>query len=67
MYELPDSLTRCRVSVAQWWNTEGLRFDSSPGLFFPLFHTREKAKKHLSLFLYQAQNLPSLSLNINLF
>ena len=28
--------------------------------FFSLSHTWEKMKKHLSLFLYQAQNLPSL-------
>ena len=41
--------------------SEGLRFDSSWGLrFFSLSHARDKTKKHLSLFLYRAQDLPSL-------
>ena len=41
--------------------SEGLRFDSSLGLrFFSLYYARDKTKKHLSLFLYRAQDLPSL-------
>ena len=37
--------------------SEGLRFDSSWGLrFFSLSHARDKTKKHLSLFLYRAQD-----------
>ena len=40
--------------------SEGLRFDSSWRLrIFSLSHARDKTKKHLFLFLYQGQNLPS--------
>ena len=40
---------------------EGLRFDSSWGLgMFSLSQTRDKTKKHFSLFLYRAQNVLSL-------
>ena len=39
---------------------EGLRFDSLWRLrIFSLSHARDKTKKHLFLFLYQAQNSPS--------
>ena len=42
--------------------TDGLMFDSSWGLeIFSMSHARDKTKKHSSLFLYRAQNLPSLS------
>ena len=64
------------VFVAQWLEhlraeSEGLKFDSSWGLrIFSLSHARDKTKKkYLSLFLYRAQNLPSLlflSTNITL-
>ena len=41
--------------------TGGLMFDSSWGLgIFSMSHARDKTKKHSSLFLYRAQNLPSL-------
>ena len=40
---------------------EGLRFDSSWGLgMCSLSQTRDKTKKHFSLFLYRAQNVLSL-------
>ena len=48
--------------------SEGLRFDSSWGLrIFSLSHARGKMKKHLSLFLNGAQNLPSLLFLIIIF
>ena len=41
--------------------SEGLRFNSSWGLgIFSLSHACDKTEKHLSLFFYQAQSLPSL-------
>ena len=41
--------------------SEGLGFDFSWGLrTFSLSHARDKTKKHLTLFLHRAQNLPSL-------
>ena len=41
--------------------SEGLRFNSSwDSYFFSLYYARDKTKKHLSLFLYRAQDLPSL-------
>ena len=54
------------VSVAQWLEhrsaeSEGCRLDSSWRLrIFSLSHARDKTKKHLSPFLYLAQNLLSL-------
>ena len=33
---------------------------------FSLFHARDKKKRHLSLFLYRAQNLPSLLFHIEI-
>ena len=62
------NLTHWRVSVAQWYSigartfaeSEGLRFHSSWGLK-TFFHSQLwEYAKHLSLFLYRAQNLPSL-------
>ena len=50
-------------SVVKYWSMEsvGLGFDSSWGLrIFYLSHTQDKTKNHLSLLLYQDQNLPSL-------
>ena len=56
------------VVSAQWlehWSmeSEGLRFDSSSGLriFFFVPCLWQRWKKHPSLFLYQAQSLPSLN------
>ena len=41
--------------------SEGLGLNSSWGLrTFSLSHARDKTKKHLTLFLHRAQNLPSL-------
>ena len=40
--------------------SEGLKFSPSWGLNFSLSHARDKTKKHLSPFLYRAQNLPTL-------
>ena len=53
------------VSVAQWYNIRARRFDSSWELkIFSLSQARDKTKKkHLSLFFYRAQNLPSLFLS----
>ena len=56
-------LSRAWDKVLQHRNaeSEGLRFDSSWGLrIFSLSYARDKTKKHLSLFSYRAQNLPSL-------
>ena len=60
-------LAHCGVSKAQWLEHRGaeskdLRFDSSWRLrIFSLSHARDKTdKKHLPVFLYRAQNLPSL-------
>ena len=55
----PQSL--CNPVVEHWnMDSKGRRYNSSWGLkIFCLSHVQTK-KKHLSLFLYQAQNLPSL-------
>ena len=58
-------VTHHRVSVAQWQSTrvqnaERSEVDSSWGLRIFFLCPMEKTEKHLSLFLYPAQNLPPL-------
>ena len=61
LHNRPRSPLSLCGSVVEHWKaeSEGLRFDSSWGLF-PLSYARDKTKKYLSLFLYRAYNLPCL-------
>ena len=56
-----DVFLSCHELGTKEKKSEGLGLNSSWGLrTFSLSHARDKTKKHLTLFLHRAQNLPSL-------